>query len=84
MPLFFGLGRPILATVDIVSLVGVNAYLAYLWGGSVDATSGWLLVPYIAWLGFASYLSAGVGYLNGWDLSSIAAFNGDKENTKQS
>jgi len=84
MPLFFGLGRPILATVDIISLLGVNVYLASLWGSSVDETSGWLLVPYIAWLGFASYLSAGVGYLNGWDLSNIAAFNSDKENKKRS
>ncbi|KAK0731763.1 TspO/MBR family-domain-containing protein [Lasiosphaeris hirsuta] len=68
MPLFFGLRRPVEATVDAVALFGVNAYLAYLWGTSVDATAGWLLVPYVAWLGFASYLSFGTGYLNGWDL----------------
>lgn len=82
MPLFFGLGRPILATVDILSLLGVNGYLAYLWGNYVDETSGWLLAPYVAWLGFASYLTVGVGYLNGWDLTHIAAFKGDKANKK--
>ncbi|KAK0618215.1 TspO/MBR family protein [Bombardia bombarda] len=71
MPLFFGLKRPVEATVDIIALLGSNIYLAYLWGGSVDRTAGLLLVPYIAWLGFASYLSAGVGYLNNWDLSDI-------------
>lgn len=79
MPLFFGLGRPILATVNILSLLGLNGYLAYLWGNYVDETSGWLLTPYIAWLSFASYLAIGVGYLNGWDLSHIAAFKGDKK-----
>ncbi|KAK3329028.1 TspO/MBR family-domain-containing protein [Apodospora peruviana] len=84
MPLFFGLGRPVAATLDIVSLLGVNGYLAYLWGGSVDRTAGWLLAPYLAWLGFATYLTVGVGHLNGWDLTNIAAFGGDdKENKKR-
>ncbi|KAK0657650.1 TspO/MBR-related protein [Cercophora newfieldiana] len=69
MPLFFGLRRPIEATVDCAALLGINAYLAYLWGSRVDELAGWLLVPYVAWLGFATYLSAGTGYLNDWDLS---------------
>lgn len=69
MPLFFGWNRPILATADVLALVGVNGYLAWLWGTKVDATAGWLLVPYVAWLSFATYLSAGTGYLNNWDLS---------------
>lgn len=68
MPLFFGLRRPVEATADIVVLLGTNAYLAWLWGTQVDETAGWLLVPYLAWLSFATYLSAGTGYLNGWDL----------------
>lgn len=42
--------------------------MAYVWG-QVDAVAGWALVPYLGWLGFATYLSAGVGYLNGWDTS---------------
>ncbi|KAM7207062.1 putative translocator protein [Rhypophila sp. PSN 637] len=82
MPLFFGLGRPVLATVNILSLLGVNGYLAYLWGNYVDETAGWLLTPYIAWLSFATYLTISIGHLNGWDLSHIAAFKGDKENKK--
>lgn len=55
MPLFFGLGRPVEATVDIVSLVGVTSYLTYLWG-KVDETAAWCMVPYLGWLGFATYL----------------------------
>jgi len=65
MPLFFGLGRPISATVDILALTGVVGHLAYVWG-QVDEVSGWLLAPYLGWLGFATYLSAGCGYLNNW------------------
>ncbi|KAF2756655.1 TspO/MBR-related protein [Pseudovirgaria hyperparasitica] len=68
MPLFFGMGKPIAASVDIVALTSVTGYLAYIWG-QVDATSGWLLAPYLAWLGFANYLCHGAGYLNNWDFS---------------
>lgn len=71
MPLFFRFKRPIEATVDIVALTGVTGYLAYIWG-QVDEVAGWALAPYVAWLGFATYLSAGAGYLNNWDF-------GDKE-----
>ncbi|TKA56071.1 hypothetical protein B0A55_12125 [Friedmanniomyces simplex] len=67
MPLFFRFQRPIEATVDIVALTGVTGYLTYVWG-QVDEVAGWCLAPYLAWLGFATYLSAGAGYLNGWDF----------------
>lgn len=66
MPLFFVARRPVEATVDIVALLGLNGYLAYLWG-SVDHVAGWCQAPYLAWLSFATYLSAGAGYLNDWD-----------------
>ncbi|KAF2226598.1 TspO/MBR family-domain-containing protein [Elsinoe ampelina] len=69
MPLFFGLKRPIEATVDIVALTGITGYLTYIWG-QVDEVASWCLVPYMGWLGFATYLCAGAGYLNDWDFSS--------------
>jgi len=69
MPLFFWAKRPIEATVDIVLLTGVTGYLTYIWG-KVDTVSALALAPYLAWLGFATYLSAGVGYLNDWDTAS--------------
>lgn len=56
MPLFFGMGRPVEATADIVALTGVTGYLAYIWG-QVDPVAGYLLVPYVVWLSFATYLS---------------------------
>ncbi|KAI8965794.1 TspO/MBR-related protein [Daldinia sp. FL1419] len=68
MPLFFGLRKPVLALADVVSLLGLNGYLTYLYF-SVDSAAGWCQVPYMAWLTFATYLTAGVGYLNNWDIS---------------
>lgn len=68
MPLFFVFKRPIEATIDVASLTGLVGYLAYVWG-QVDPVAGYALVPYTAWLCFATYLSAGAGYLNGWDFS---------------
>jgi translocator protein len=70
MPLFFGLRRPIEATIDIVALLGMNAYLTYLLG-SVDRASAYLLTPYVAWLSYATYLSMGSGYLNGWHFPGM-------------
>lgn len=54
-PLYFAMGRPIAATVDILALGGTVGYLAYVWG-QVDPVCGWLLAPYLAWLSFATYL----------------------------
>ncbi|MCJ1337628.1 hypothetical protein MMC09_002910 [Bachmanniomyces sp. S44760] len=71
MPLYFGLSRPIEALVDIVALSGTAGYLTYIWSG-VDETSAWLMVPYLGWLAFATYLCAGTGYLNGWDIKPKA------------
>ncbi|KAI4259699.1 MAG: hypothetical protein LQ352_000632 [Teloschistes flavicans] len=68
MPLFFGLKRPIEATVDIVALTGVTGYLTYIWS-QVDTVAAWSLAPYLGWLSFATYLSAGTGYLNGWNFA---------------
>ena len=85
MPLFFGLKRPIEATVDIVALTGVTGYLTYIWS-QVDPVAAWGIAPYLGWLGFATYLSvststaprkvvtlmayqAGTGYLNNWNMA---------------
>jgi len=68
MPLFYVAKRPIEATVDIVALTGTVGYLTYIWG-KVDSVAGWTLAPYLAWLGYATYLSAGVGYLNDWNIA---------------
>lgn len=69
MPLFFVAKRPVEASIDIVTLAGLNGYLAYLWS-SVDTVSAWCQAPYLVWLGFATYLCVGAGHLNGWDLET--------------
>ncbi|KAF5966398.1 benzodiazapine receptor [Fusarium coicis] len=71
-PLFFGLYRPIEASVDIVTLLGVNGYLTYLYS-SIDSVAAWSQVPYLAWLGFATYLCTTIGHLNNWDLKAKEA-----------
>lgn len=68
MPLFFGIKRPVAATVDILALIGVNGYLTYLWSG-IDSVAAWCQVPYLGWLGFATYLCVGAGHLNNWNIA---------------
>ena len=58
MPLFFGLKRPIAATVDIFTLTGVVGYMTYVWS-QVDEVAGYFLAPYVGWLSFASYITVG-------------------------
>ena len=82
MPLFFGLQRPIAATVDIVALTAITGWLTYTWG-QVDAVAGWALVPYLGWLSFATYLSAGCGYLNDWDFSGKMRPKSEKGNDSE-
>jgi len=67
MPLFFGLGRPVEALGVVGVLTGLVGWLGGVWWG-VDKTAGWCIAPYFAWCGFATYLTAGTGYLNGWSF----------------
>lgn len=68
MPLFFGFRKPFAALMDIVLLTGM--VLGLTWNYShIDTVAAWLLVPYAAWLGYATYLNYGTGYLNQWDIS---------------
>jgi translocator protein len=67
MPLFFYMKRPVEATADIFALTGTVGYLTYIWN-KVDPIASYCLMPYLGWLGFASYLTVGVSHLNEWDL----------------
>ncbi|KAK6505510.1 hypothetical protein TWF481_007407 [Arthrobotrys musiformis] len=69
-PLFFGIEQPAVALVDILGL-GVNLG-ALTWSYSClgDEVAVWTMVPYLAWVSFATYLNIGVGILNGWDIKS--------------
>lgn len=78
MPLFFGLRKPVLALVDIALQAGMAVGLAYNYN-QIDDVAPWLVVPYLGWLVYASYLNFGVGYLNGWDISEEAVERRKKE-----
>jgi translocator protein len=61
--LFFGMRAPGVALIEIVVLW---AAIAVTLGAfrRVDAVAGWLLVPYLAWVTFATVLNAGFWWLN--------------------
>jgi len=62
-PLFFGLHRIDLALVDIVALwVAITGTLVAFW--KVSPLAGGLLIPYLAWVSFATALNFTLWRLN--------------------
>ncbi|MCE5328708.1 MAG: tryptophan-rich sensory protein [Planctomycetaceae bacterium] len=61
--LFFGLHRPLWALADIAGLLAaIIATIALFW--RVHPLAGQLLIPYAAWVTYASTLNAAVWWLN--------------------
>jgi translocator protein len=62
-PLFFGARRPGAAFVDILALVGAIAgYVAV--ARKVDRPAAGMMLPYLAWVGFASALNGSIWLRN--------------------
>lgn len=61
--LFFGLHNPLLALVEIVLLL-LMIYETYAIFRKIDKAAGYLFIPYIAWVSFATLLNASIWYLN--------------------
>ena len=61
--LFFGLRSPLLGLVDIL-ILDVLLVLAIQRFYAVSKTASYLLLPYIAWVFFATLLNAAIVYLN--------------------
>ncbi|CAM3561456.1 TspO/MBR family protein [Flavobacterium chungbukense] len=61
--LFFGLKNPMLALIEIV-LLWLMIYETYLKFIKINKISGYLLIPYLAWVGFATVLNASIWWLN--------------------
>ena len=61
--LFFGLKNPMLALIEI-ALLWLMIYETYLKFIKINKTAGYLLIPYLAWVGFAAILNAGIWWLN--------------------
>jgi tryptophan-rich sensory protein len=62
--LFFGLHRPALALVDILVLLALIV-LTILQFRRHDRWAAWLLVPYLLWVSFATFLNFTLWRLNG-------------------
>ena len=62
-PLFFGLHQPGWAFAEIVLLwLAIVATLAAFW--RVHRPAAWLLVPYLAWVSFATFLNFTLWQMN--------------------
>ena len=61
--LFFGLKNPLLALIEIV-LLWLMIYETYLKFRKIDKVSGYIFIPYLAWVTFATALNAGIWWLN--------------------
>lgn len=62
-PVFFGLHAPLPGLVIVLALV-VTLALTIRAAFRVDRAAGWLLVPYLAWVCYASSLNAAIVALN--------------------
>ena len=60
---FFGLHNPALALADIVLLLAA-ILVTILFFRRRSQVAALLLLPYLAWVGFATYLSAGIWLIN--------------------
>src|SRR6478672_2879949 len=61
--LFFGLHNPLLALIEIV-LLWLMIFETYSQFKKIDRIAGMLLVPYLAWVAFATVLNASIWWLN--------------------
>ncbi len=61
--LFFGAESPILGLANIIALL-VMIVLTMYWGAKVNRTGTMLMIPYLAWVCFATLLNGAIWWLN--------------------
>lgn len=61
--LFFGLKNPLIALVEIV-LLWLMIYETWFIFKKTDKIAGWLMVPYLLWVSYATVLNASIWWLN--------------------
>lgn len=61
--LFFGLHNPMLAGIEIV-LLWLLIYETYIHFSKINKIAGYLILPYLAWVSFATVLNASIWWLN--------------------
>ena len=61
--LFFGLRNPLLALIEIV-ILWLMIYETYVKFGKINRVAGYLFVPYLLWVTFATVLNGSIWWLN--------------------
>ncbi|MCW2120474.1 TspO/MBR family protein [Flavobacterium sp. 7A] len=61
--LFFGLQNPLLAGLEII-ILWLFIYETYLQFSKINKISGYLFLPYLAWVSFATVLNGSIWWLN--------------------
>jgi tryptophan-rich sensory protein len=61
--LFFGLHNLMLATIEVV-LLWLMIFETYSQFAKINKTASYLMLPYLAWVSFASVLTACIWWLN--------------------
>ncbi|QEU58752.1 hypothetical protein KDRO_B00150 [Kluyveromyces lactis] len=61
--LFFGLKSPGLGLIEVTAL-WFSIYKTWSVFSLVDPTAGWLMVPYLSWVSYATVLNASIWWLN--------------------
>jgi len=61
--LFFGLKNPMLAGIEII-ILWLMIYETYIKFVKINKMAGYLMIPYLLWVSFASVLNASIWWLN--------------------
>jgi translocator protein len=61
--LFFGLKNPLLALIEII-LLWLMIYETYIKFAKINTSAGYLMIPYLLWVSFATVLNASIWWLN--------------------
>jgi len=54
--LFFEINNPLLAFFDLLIILGTIIWMMFI-SKKINRTAGWILVPYLLWVGFAGFLN---------------------------
>lgn len=61
--LFFGLHNPLLAGLEII-ILWLMIYETYIQFAKINKIAGYLLIPYLLWVSFATVLNGSIWWLN--------------------
>lgn len=61
--LFFGMRNPFIAFIEII-LLWLMIYETYAKFAKIDKVAGYLFIPYLLWVSFATVLNASIWWLN--------------------